>query len=46
MDELSGFEDLIINTAMPTNPDPQGAKHHNIEHHNIEQQNNSFKHSE
>jgi len=39
MDELSGFEDLIINTAMPTNPDPQGAKHHNIEQQNTKHQN-------
>jgi len=39
MDELSRFEDLIINTAMPTNPDPQGAKHHNIEHQNTKHQN-------
>jgi hypothetical protein len=39
MDELHAFEDLIINTAIPTNPDPQGGKHHNIENHNIENQN-------
>jgi hypothetical protein len=39
MDELHVFEDLIINTAMPTNPDPQGAKHHNIEHQNTKHQN-------
>jgi hypothetical protein len=39
MDELSGFEDLIINTAMPTNPDSQGAKHHNIEQQNTKHQN-------
>ena len=43
MDELHAFENLIINTAMPTNSDPQGAKHHNtqytIEHQNTKQLN-------